>query len=167
MLEFIHLEPRARKNSPAKILHTTCLEKRAVRPVPYDCTYPYGCTAKKKFEILFQNSAEITSKNVLKKSAIKTANSALENIPFALLKLLKLNNDSSLVFVPLKPAKFSFSLIFFLWKWNHFKPLPSSSSCSLLSQKSLLWKWTKKNRFASPQAFFVHGNFLFQSNGLD
>ena len=80
-------EKQPNKNSAHSLPRKTCRTASSVWTVqiPYGCM---DCTDIKKISnfFFFQKSAEITSKNVLKKSAIKTANSALENILFALLK---------------------------------------------------------------------------------
>ena len=84
------------KNSAHSLPRKTCRTASSVRTV----RIPYGLygfcmvvrmygQGKKIPNFFFQNFAEITTKNVLQKSAIKIATSALENIPFALLKLLK------------------------------------------------------------------------------
>ena len=77
--EFILLEPRARKTAQQKFCTQSISKKRAVRM--------YG-------QIFFFEffSSEICRNHLEKRAekyAIKIANSALENILFALLKLLK------------------------------------------------------------------------------
>ena len=155
------------KNSLAKILHTVCLKKHPVRPVPYGCAdcmdfvRLYG--QKKNLEFFFQKSP--------RKTCWKNLPSKLQILPWKTSCLPCWNCWNKRMILP-----------WFLCLWN-LQNSPSlsfsfsgneitSNPCPLLLLalsflKNLSCESEQKIQFASPQALFVHGNFLFQSNGLD